>query len=269
MPRWLTVALGCSLLMLTLCFAALWRISTSPVAALGHIGTNLVAAPWGTGTNPAAGLPDYGPAPHFTLTDQSGQPFGSDQLDGKVAVVGFIYTHCPDICPMLTAQMRQLQNQLAGAGLLGEKTVLLSITVDPERDTPEVLARYAEQFDADPAAWYFLTGELTTVRQAVVDGFRLAMGKEDVEDDGHTDSHSTESRQGPGASHSTHDGHAGADSYIVSHSGRLVLVDGRGHIRAYYDGTDLDLNQVVADIRFLSEPDRVPAPAYPHQEEMP
>lgn len=256
MPRWLSAALVGSLLAVAICLAALWRI----------------------GPDPDATLSDYGPAPAFALTDQTGRPFSSEQLNGKVAVVGFIYTHCPDICPMLTAQMRQLQNLLAHAGLLGDKAVLVSITVDPERDTPEVLARYAEQFGADPAAWHFLTGDLTTVRQAVVDGFHLAMGKGDVGDEaqdahaGHSADDDLEDSRVPDAPHGhlngPHTGHAGADPYIVSHSGRLVLVDAHGRIRAYYDGTDLDLHQVAADIRSLHEPNRASARAYPHQEVM-
>ena len=82
-------------------------------------------------------------------------------LRGKVVAVTFIYTSCPDVCPMLTDKMARVQDELGPD--FGSKIAFVSITVDPERDTPEVLKEYAEAFDANLAGWSFLTGEPAAV----------------------------------------------------------------------------------------------------------
>jgi protein SCO1 len=102
-------------------------------------------------------LPVIGPAPDFTLTAQDGRTVRMTDLRGKVVAVSFIYTSCPDVCPMLTAQMVQVQGSLGKA--FGRTVEFVSITVDPERDTPAVLARYADDYGADLGGWLFLTGE--------------------------------------------------------------------------------------------------------------
>lgn len=107
-------------------------------------------------------LPTIGPAPDFTLISQDGAPVSLHDFRGKVVAVAFIYTYCGDICPMLTANMAAVQEKLGPA--FGPKVDFISITVDPERDTPEVLKQYAESFDADPKGWAFLTGDPATVR---------------------------------------------------------------------------------------------------------
>ena len=113
-------------------------------------------------------LPAIGPAPDFRLISQDGVEVTLASLRGKVVAVTFIYTWCPDVCPMLTDQMARVQDAL-GADF-GTKVAFVSITFDPERDTPEVLKDYADAFDADPAGWSFLTGEPAAVR-AVAAGF--------------------------------------------------------------------------------------------------
>ena len=106
-------------------------------------------------------LPVIGPAPPFTLTSQDGKPVALADLRGKVVAVAFIYTECPDICPMLTQKMVQVQDELAAD--FGTKIAFVSISLDPEHDTPAVLKDYAEFWGAKPG-WSFLTGSPEAVR---------------------------------------------------------------------------------------------------------
>ena len=107
-------------------------------------------------------LPVIGPAPQFTLTSQDGKPFALADLRGKAVVVAFIYTECPDICPMLTQKMVEVQDEL-GANF-GAKIAFVSISLDPEHDTPEVLKDYAQFWGAKSDGWAFLTGAPEAVR---------------------------------------------------------------------------------------------------------
>ena len=106
-------------------------------------------------------LPTIGAAPDFTLTSQDGAQVRLAALRGKVVAVTFIYTSCPDVCPMLTDKLARVQDELGSD--FGSKIAFVSITTDPERDTPEVLKGYAEAFEANLAGWSFLTGEPATV----------------------------------------------------------------------------------------------------------
>ena len=92
------------------------------------------------------------PAPDFDLVDQNGNEVNLTQFEGKIVVVTFVYTHCPDVCPAITYQMKRLADQLGDD--YGESVVFLSITVDPERDTPERLASFSSGYNA---SWQFLT----------------------------------------------------------------------------------------------------------------
>jgi protein SCO1/2 len=107
-------------------------------------------------------LPTIGAAPDFALTSQDGAEVTLGALRGKVVAVAFIYTWCPDVCLMLTDKMARVQDALGSD--FGRKVAFVSITVDPERDTPEVLKEYAAAFDADLAGWSFLTGEPAAIR---------------------------------------------------------------------------------------------------------
>jgi protein SCO1/2 len=126
---------------------------TSPVLVLAHEGAH----------QEEQRLPMIGPAPDFTLTSQDGKEVTLGALRGKVVAVTFIYTWCPDVCPMLTDKMARVQDALGSD--FASKVAFVSITVDPERDTPDVLKEYAEAFDANLAGWSFLTGSLTAVRE--------------------------------------------------------------------------------------------------------
>jgi protein SCO1/2 len=107
-------------------------------------------------------LSKIGPAPAFTLTAQDGRRLSLNELRAKVVVVTFIYASCADSCPLLTARMATLQDDL-GADF-GPKVFFVSITVDPERDTPEVLTRYAQAHGANLSGWAFLTGTPDEIR---------------------------------------------------------------------------------------------------------
>ena len=103
-----------------------------------------------------------GPAPSFALISQDGAPVTLAALRGKIVAVSFIYTACPDICPLLTQKMVQVQDELGPD--FGTKIAFVSITLDPERDTPEVLKDYAQFWGAKLAGWSFLTGSPEAVR---------------------------------------------------------------------------------------------------------
>lgn len=107
--------------------------------------------------------------PDFSLTNQQGQPLGLSDLQGKIWVADFIFTHCPTICPVMTQEMANLQAEFDS-----EPVYFVSFTVDPERDTPEALSRYAVQYGADGKRWHFLTGEKDQIYQLANEGFKLA-----------------------------------------------------------------------------------------------
>lgn len=158
-------------------------------------------------------LADYGVVPQFQLTDQRGETFDSSVLQGRVWVADFFFTTCGNICPRMTAQMHQLQSALEKA----PHVRLVSFTVDPKRDTPQVLADYARQYHAAPRVWYFLTGPADTLQKLDRDVFKL----------GNVDG-------------------------SLMHSNRFVLVDSRAHIRGYYDTSESgSIPQLVKDVHAL------------------
>ncbi len=162
-------------------------------------------------------LPRLGTIPEMSLVDQDGESFAREDLVGRTSIVDFVFTRCPAICPLLSEKMAQLQDRFEGAG---DDVQLLSISVDPDHDTPAVLSEYAARYEADPERWRFLTGDADEVNRVVVRGFRQAMG-EPVETE------------------------AGID---VMHSSHFVLVDRDGEIRGYFandpEGTDALLKAV-------------------------
>jgi protein SCO1/2 len=107
-------------------------------------------------------LPVIGPAPPFTLTSQDAKPVALADLHGKVVALTFIYTGCSDICPLLTQKMVDVQDALGAE--FGTKVAFVSITLDPEHDTPEVLKDYAQFWGAKDEGWSFLTGSPEAVR---------------------------------------------------------------------------------------------------------
>lgn len=108
-------------------------------------------------------LPRIGPAPEFTLTTQDGKRLSLQDLRGKVVAVTFMYTGCDDSCPLLTAKLVRLQTRFGTE--FGTKVFFVAVSVDPERDTPEVLKHYAQAHRANLAGWAFLTGTAAEIRQ--------------------------------------------------------------------------------------------------------
>jgi protein SCO1/2 len=147
-------------------------------------------------------LPVLGRVPPFALKDQRGRPLGSAELWGKPWVAAFMFTRCPTICPRITRRMRELQMDAKARGI---PLRLVSFSVDPETDTPEVLRAYAERFGVDQASWSFLTGQLEVVQKTAVDGFKMAL-----------------------------ENSPGAEPESILHGSHLVLVDSELGLRGYY-----------------------------------
>lgn len=163
------------------------------------------------------------PIAPFELTDQDGRPFGSEQLRGRVWIAGFAFTSCPSICPMLTSQMANLERRLAPHG---DGVHLVTITVDPEVDTPERLRAYAERHHANLARWSFLTGSPDQVRATLQRVFFVAVG---------------ERREIEGG-------------YDILHTGQLMLVDRSARMRGLYPTDAEGLARLEADVaRLLAE----------------
>lgn len=158
--------------------------------------------------------PVLGQLPPFTLVDQDNRPFGSAELRGQPYVASFFFTRCVSICPKLMQSVATLQERYRTEGVEGIR--LVSVSVDPEADTPARLRAYAARMGVDPARWTLLTGDPPTVQKVVEGGFKTAMGPADD-----------------------------AGSVLdIAHSGKLVLVDGMGRIRGYYDSDTGGLDEV-------------------------
>ncbi len=143
----------------------------------------------------------------FALTNQDGLPFGTPQVAGSVLLVNFVFTRCPSVCPVLTKSMSQVQERLKGTA---KSIQLLSITVDPDHDKPEVLKAYAKSYNARHDTWNFLTGSKEDIRKLVVDNFKSAL-EYPVSNDA-TDM---------------------SPAFDIAHGEHFVLIDQIGQIRAY------------------------------------
>lgn len=166
-------------------------------------------------------LADIGPAPDVSLIDSTGRPFQLSSLRGKAAVVSFIYTTCNGTCPATTFELHRTRQALKQAGLWKSKVEFVSITLDPERDTPEALARYAKLYNADPAAWHFLTGSKEQVGRVLKEWDMWV-------------------RLGP--------------SGVLDHPSRIFLVDPQGRQREIYNLASLKPETVVQDVKSVLEP---------------
>ena len=161
-----------------------------------------------------APLPVLGHVPDFRLISQSGEPFDGKSLDGKIWVADFIYTHCPGPCPRMSSQMHRVQTAVTEI----PDVRLVSFSVDPERDTPSVLAEYAKRYEAQSGRWFFLTGDRTTLDSLDRRAFML----------GNVDG-------------------------SMQHSTRFVLIDRHGSIRGYYGTSEDDPTaRLIVDIRRLA-----------------
>jgi cytochrome oxidase Cu insertion factor (SCO1/SenC/PrrC family) len=170
----------------------------------------------GWDARPLEGLNRYGSVPEFSLVERSGKGTTLADLRGSIWIADFIYTTCQDTCPMQTAEMAQLQEQWKDkAGLK-----LVSFSVDPEKDTTEVLSRYADHYKADAQRWLFLTGAKDEMSRLVQEGFRLSAVA--LAADGNVSS-------------------------VIMHSPRFVLIDKQAEIRGYYDSRDPQAMQRLKD----------------------
>lgn len=158
--------------------------------------------------------------PDFELLDQHGVIRDAASLRGTPIVANFIFTRCVTACPLLTSQMLNLQSRLGAAK---DGVTMLSITVDPEYDSPEILAEYARERGAD-YRWIYLTGPLADVRNAIERGFRVRAGDRVP---------------------------LGSDGFDILHATHLVLLDDELQIRGYYRNDEDGLEAAERDLRAL------------------
>ncbi len=118
----------------------------------------------------------------WSLIDQNEKPFGSADLKGKVVVADFIFTTCPSLCPLLTTRMIDLHRHF---DKMGDKVHFISVSVDPEIDTPEVLRQYMKKYQIAAGNWSFLTGDKKAVHQLVVEQLKLHVGEKENDDINH------------------------------------------------------------------------------------
>jgi protein SCO1/2 len=157
----------------------------------------------------------------FSLDNIDGTKYTLSEHNGKVRLVEFMFTHCPDICPATTFNMSKLQEQLKEKGSFGNKVEFVTITFDPERDTADVLKKYAEQFNVDFSGWQFLRGEQADIDKVTKD-FGMATLKQP-------------------------DG-----SYV--HTARIFLLDQDGKMRrAYGMASDMDMDQILNEMIQLAD----------------
>jgi len=118
-------------------------------------------------------------APSFELTDLDGGKVSLENTNGKVRVIYFFYSNCPDVCPPTTYLMSEAQNELKKKGVFGSDVEFLSITFDPERDTTEAIKKFAGKFDVDAAGWKFLRGDSEEATKQLMKGFGLGLVKDE------------------------------------------------------------------------------------------
>ncbi len=163
-------------------------------------------------------LPEYGQVPQFNLTTERNNQFTQANLIGKVTIADFMFTECGGACPMMSAKMEDLNQKFS----TDPNVQFLSFSVDPESDSPQVLAEYARQYKAKPRKWTFLTGSKKSIYTLSKDGFHLALNTD-------------------------------AEGAIM-HSEKFVLIDHHGAIRGYYDSNDdQEMKLLIRDAGILSD----------------
>lgn len=164
-----------------------------------------------------------GPAPDFTLTDQDGQKVSLRDLRGKVAVINFIYTSCATGCPLTTAKLRDIHEAFKGKNLQ-----LVSVSFDPDHDTPEVLKEYAKRFKVDLHRWSFLTGTRDEIEKVLFD-YKIEVQRR--------------GKKGPGGEI--------LSVAIVDHGLKSYVIDRAGMKKFEYWGQDFDPKAVMKDLEKL------------------
>lgn len=158
-------------------------------------------------------LPIIGKVPHFELIDSQNRNISKSDLIEKVWVADFIFTTCDMACPVMTGNMNLIHQEFRA----NDAVRVVSISVYPEYDTPEVLTQYASQYGANTNRWHFLTGPEESIKNIIKDGFKIG----DYED-------------------------------IIFHSEKFALVDKKGNIRGYYNGMDTEeMDKLKKDVNSL------------------
>lgn len=180
---------------------------------------------WSRSARPPRAAPRiFAEVPDFSLTNRDGSLLARGDFEGTPWIADFIFTRCAGICPFMTRQMLRVAGEIPQ----GQGVRLVSITADPEHDTPEILDAYARRYEA---SWYFLTGGFEEIQTLSSKGFLLGMQAADPDD-------------------------PKAEIEPVIHSNRFVLVDGRGKIRGYYDAFDeSEVQRLLLDLDWLLEND--------------
>ena len=169
-----------------------------------------------------------GQVPEFRFTNQDGKTITNETYKGKVYVVEFFFTTCPSICPIMNRNMKKIQDEFYGNLSFG----IASFSINPEHDTPEVLKKYAENYDATHPNWHFLTGDKDAIYKLSNEGFKLYSAEDENAEGG------------------------------FEHSGLFALIDQDGNIRSrydengnakiYYNGLeDAEIKMLIEDIKKL------------------
>jgi protein SCO1/2 len=182
--------------------------------------------------------------PQFSLLDEDGRKVTRDDLLGRVWIADFVFTTCADACPRMQMKMKSLQERLVPAAQ-GGTVGLLSVSVDPERDTPERLREYAKVYGQRKGQWRYLTGDQREIERTVVKGFHIAMAKVPS---GNLEADGSAGRRAEAAGRSVGDAHL--EAFDILHGEKFVLVDRMGRIRGFYDADDQDA--ILRDARALT-----------------
>jgi protein SCO1 len=165
--------------------------------------------------------------PEFSLTNQLGQKVSWKEIHGKIVVVDFFFTHCPTICPALTKSMKRFQDGVTNSRRVGDKTPdflhLISLSIDPERDSADRLKMWADRFQVNPDQWWLLTGPKKEIYDMAIDEMKIGIvdGK-------------------------------GIDTSFI-HTDHFVLIDTNRYVRGYYHGLDsVSMSRLSEDIILLT-----------------
>ncbi|TAE74473.1 MAG: SCO family protein [Bacteroidetes bacterium] len=163
----------------------------------------------------------YHTLPDFNFTDQNNQSFGKKNLKDKLYIAEFFFTKCgnPTLCPKMSSELARVQEHFAKI----PSVQIVSFTVDPENDTPEVLKNYSKKYNADTKQWHFLTGEKKQIYQLAYKGFKINAGEETT----------------------------GVTPEFM-HATKFILVDKQHRIRGYYDGTEREsVDKLILETQIL------------------
>ena len=165
---------------------------------------------------------------NYTLINQNGEKvIFPENIEGNITVMGFIYTHCPDICPMTTHNMYLTEKKLKEDGIENVKFVALSF--DPDRDTPEVLTQFAKIRELDFNTWTLLTGDKSTINDLLKRfDVRAIKTDETFNEDGNSE-------------------------YSMMHTDRISLIDADGILRKNYKGSTLNIEEIINDIKSIED----------------